>query len=174
MNTETWRPVVGFEGWYEVSDLGRVRSVDRVVTMAGRWAGALTRRAGRVRKPRLQSNGYLFVNLSREGNLTIQNVHQMVARAFLGPRPPAHDVCHGNGDKTDNRLENLRYDTRSANNHDRVRHGTHPNASQTHCIHGHEFTPANTILRRQGGRDCRACLSERSKRYRRNKKQKVS
>ena len=111
---EEWRPVVGYEGIYEVSDLGRVRC-----SAAGRG-----RVAGRVLKqsPR-NEKGYLRVNL---WNSTQRNrfVHHIVAEAFVGPRPDGCLVLHTNGNATDNRAENLRYGSHADNSADAKRHGT--------------------------------------------------
>lgn len=123
---EKWLPVVGWEGIYEVSDMGRVKSLSRVIPDS---------RCGQRRVPERIMKGqtalplpYVRVTLSdkqsgRKG-LTAPGVHQLVAAAFLGPPPTGHEVCHGNGDPTDNRLANLRYGTRKENHADRILHGT--------------------------------------------------
>lgn len=84
-------------------------------------------------------------------------VHQLVLEAFVGPRPEGMEACHWNDVCTDNRLENLRWDTTSANRHDQVRNGRHAYAKRTHCVNGHEFTPENTRLERRGRRKCKEC-----------------
>lgn len=84
--------------------------------------------------------------------------------AFVGPCPEGMEVCHNNGDCTDNRLENLRYDTKSANMLDRVRHGTHHNANKTQCLRGHLFTEENTKRTAKGGRACRTCIAQKQRR----------
>lgn len=119
---EEWRPVVGYEGLYEVSDLGRVRRLERLV--AGSTAG--TRRL----KPRLRKTavvrGYAVVQLTDEsGAHEMCRVHRLVLKAFVGPCPDGMQGCHDNGDALDNRLRNLRWDTRSGNEADKLRHGTH-------------------------------------------------
>ena len=68
--------------------------------------------------------GYLIVSLSKECVVKTPSVHTLVLSAFVGSRPEGMHACHGNGNKLDNRLENLRWDTVSANALDRVRHGT--------------------------------------------------
>ncbi len=156
--TEEWRPVVGYEGRYEVSNLGRVRT--------------LCQRPGMKKPQRRKDSVHLFVQLY--GGLPIQankDIHSLVAAAFLGPRPDGMEVCHNNGDARDNRLENLRYDTRSANQRDAVAHGTNWNTAKTHCAHGHEFTPENTRIESRTGtglprRVCRACMRKKMSRYR--------
>lgn len=119
---EEWRPIPGYEGLYEVSDLGRVRSLDREWRQLGR-AGKphLHRKPGRILRPgRTGRFGHVTVALGR-GNS--RSVHALVMLAFVGPRPAGHDVAHNNGDASDNRLTNLRYATRRDNNLDKAKHG---------------------------------------------------
>ena len=120
--TETWRPVVGYEGLYEVSDRGHVRSVARFVR--GR-AGAPSPRVSRALERSANTHGYLHVSLSRENRRRTSYVHALVLQAFVGPKPEGMEACHADGDKRNNAVENLRWDTRSENAKDRVRHGTH-------------------------------------------------
>jgi hypothetical protein len=101
---ERWLPVVGYEGWYEVSDWGRVRRVAR-----GRGA-----RIGKVMNQSL-SHGYPALRLSKDGKSRLFRVHILVTRAFLGLCPPAHEVDHKNRDRTCNLLSNLRYRLKSEN-----------------------------------------------------------
>lgn len=154
-NIEKWLPVVGWEGLYEVSDQGRVRSLDRITY--GRNGSTRVAR-GRILTPATGSTGYLTVSLSNRSHHKMRMVHILVAEAFIGARPAGHYCCHGDGVKLNNNLVNLRWDTPSGNMQDAVRHGTHFSTfrGRTHCIHGHEFTPENVMLR-PGGRRCRAC-----------------
>lgn len=101
---ECWRPVRG--GHYEVSDLGRVR---RAVPGNGTWPG-------RILKPKRDKDGYLLVSLSIDGQISTEKVHRLVAEAFIGPYPTGLQVNHRNGDKTDNRVNNLEYVTAKENN----------------------------------------------------------
>lgn len=104
---ERWLPVVGYEGFYEVSDLGRVRSLRRMTTKG--------MQGGRVRKPQPAGKGYLSVTLSMRGVIKAQYVHQMVLAAFIGPCPEGMEVLHGDDNRTNNWLSNLRYDTHKRN-----------------------------------------------------------
>lgn len=112
---EEWRPVVGWEGQYEVSNLGRVRSLNR-------WIPAVNRYRGRALKGTPDRDGYLKVNLRNTlGGVKTRMVHTLVAEAWIGPRPLRHDVCHGPRGVTDNSPTNLRYDTRAGNEADKRR-----------------------------------------------------
>lgn len=117
MGHERWNAVVGFENLYEVSNKGRVRSLPRV-TRHGR------RRRGKVLSPDVQWTGYRRATLYRDGEKTRRMVHVLVLEAFVGPCPEGQEACHRNDDGGDNRLENLRWDTRQNNWLDRVRVGT--------------------------------------------------
>jgi hypothetical protein len=113
---EQWRSIPGYEGWYEVSDYGRVRSVER------------TTRHGRVRKRHvLRASvmlGYLKVDLSRDNKHRTRTVHQLVLEAFVGPGDGRRKQArHINGNRQDNRLENLCWGSAKENAADRARHG---------------------------------------------------
>lgn len=155
---EQWRPVVGFEGLYEVSNCGRVRSLDRLVKSS---LGRKRKSAGRILKPWTSNRGgYLVLKLAKDSEKRKALVQVLVLEAFVGPRPDGMVCCHNDGDATNNHLSNLRWDTYSANNHDLVKHGTHWNASKTHCPRGHEYTSENTrhyVHRGWNLRYCRAC-----------------
>jgi hypothetical protein len=114
--TERWLPVPGYEGLYEVSDLGNVRSFH-----AGRGSG----KRGGLLAPGL-SGRYLTVALCQRGQPRRSwPVHQLVLLAFAGPRPPGMESLHGPGGQLDNRLVNLCWGTPSQNHGpDRVRDGT--------------------------------------------------
>lgn len=103
--TETWRPIVGFEGVYAISDQGRVK---RVTDGPGTWAGRI------LRSP-CNSNGYPTVFLHRNGSVYRRTVHQLVAVAFLGPVPEGHEVNHRDGVRSNPRATNLEYATRGQN-----------------------------------------------------------
>jgi hypothetical protein len=164
MTPERWLPIAGYEGFYEVSDLGRVRSLDRVVIERGGKARPMR---GRILKPSRYLDGYLIVSLCNDRHHT-RAVHDLVARAFHGEPAPGQQVCHFDGDKTNNLAANLRWDTQSANNLDAVRHGTHGMAVRTHCPQGHEYSTGNTYVRR--GRNCIKCHRAADRRYRDRKR----
>ena len=158
---ERWKPVTGHEGIYEVSNHGRVRSVDRTVT---RSDGQVHRRKGKLLRTPLNQRGYQVVNLCIQGKCQMRTVHSLVAETFIGTRPEGMEVCHNDGSKTNNHVDNLRYGTSSENKLDNVRHGTHTNAAKTHCPLGHELFAENIppSIAKRGKRQCRACARARA------------
>lgn len=118
---EEWRPVVGYEGFYSVSDQGNVRSEPRI---ARHHTGRPSHRAGKRLKQIDDSRGYLQVGLSKDGKVAIRKVSHLVAEAFLGPRQSGMEVCHNDGASKNNCAANLRYDTPKSNQNDRRKHGT--------------------------------------------------
>ena len=108
MTTEEWRPVVGYEGLYEVSNLGRVRSVDRVDSSG-------KRRRSRMLKPIPDKDGYSKVSLSRSSKVKQVNLQRLVALHFIPNPDDLPEVDHINCDRADNRVENLQWVTRSDN-----------------------------------------------------------
>ena len=116
MTAEEWRAVPGYEGSYEVSNLGRVRSVDRVIGAMSRW-GALTIRnlAGRVLRQSDNGSGYMVVHCATGGGRETKLVHRLVAEAFLAREDRKDFVNHRDGRKANNSAENLEWCTRSEN-----------------------------------------------------------
>jgi hypothetical protein len=104
---EVWQPVLGYEGLYEVSDQGRVRSL----------------RSGKLMKLSVANTGYLQLALSGKPGRKVWHVHRLVLEAFVGPCPNGMEGCHANGTRTDNQLPNLRWDTRKGNMADAMAQG---------------------------------------------------
>lgn len=125
-DTEVWKPVVGYEGFYEVSNLGRVRSLDRYVSLRNRWGDIRERRyKGKLLVPFLHK-GYPHVAVRKgSAGLVQQSVHRMVLEAFVGECPPRMEACHNDGNRRNAALSNLRWDTRANNHADKIKHGTH-------------------------------------------------
>lgn len=146
-----WRPVVGYEGLYEVSADGRVRSLPRTTT----------RGIERVIHF-LKSGGYPYVTLYRENVARTRTVHILIAEAFIGPRPPGLDIRHLDGNCRNSVLTNLAYGTPAENSRDTVEHGHHRQTQVTHCPHGHTYDEVNTRWYR-GRRSCRTCSKLRGK-----------
>ena len=160
MSDEIWLPVVGYEGLYEVSDRGRVRSLDRLSYTKGRVSVSV--RKGRILKASITSSGHAVVGLSRNARAAQKQVHRLVLEAFVGPCPPDMECCHGPGGPADNRIENLRWDSRSANALDRVSDGRDHNSNKTHCKWGHELSYDN-VYWQGSSRLCRKCRARRDK-----------
>jgi hypothetical protein len=156
---ETWLPVPGYESLYEVSDHGRVRSMDRLQRRGP--APGMCYRRGRILKPMRSTVGRLKVGLYSGGARRMFLIHRLVLEAFVGPCPDGMEACHYDDDPDNNHLSNLRWDTRLANRADLVRNGIHWNTRKTHCLRGHEFTPDNTYYF-ANVRHCRRCRTVRS------------
>lgn len=164
---EAWLPIPGWEGHYEISDHGRVRSVDRTVAIKG---GHRRRYSSQLKKIRADMHGRPWVCLHLDGKKTNLRIHRLVIETFIGPPPEGMECCHNDGDKLNNRLNNLRWDTRSANTQDQLRHGVHHQASKTHCHKGHPFSGDNLITLPEGTamrRRCRQCQRDRDRDYKR-------
>ena len=131
--TELWRPVVGYEGMYEVSNLGNVRGLPRVIKRC-KCGEPIRRARGGPLKWIMRIEGYPLVSLSR-GNRYVQRlVHRLVLEAFVGPAPKGMEACHKNGKQHDPRLVNLRWDTKKANHADKWLHGTMLVGEETNSV----------------------------------------
>ena len=119
---EVWRPIKRYEGLYEVSNLGRVKSLERTIC-AKNTAKPYTIKQ-RILKQAPNNQGYLTVALSKEGKSRTFKVHALVASAFLGKRPDKQEVRHGKGGKLDNSVQNLSYGTHEDNERDKIRDKT--------------------------------------------------
>lgn len=124
---EIWKPIARWEGKYEVSSFGRVRSLPRLVKGKHRTGTEFMRTVPeRILKPgRLGRYGHLQVVLGSRARSENSSVHRLVAEAFLGPRPEGLDIRHLDGNAGNNQVDNLAYGTRSQNNQDSVRLGKH-------------------------------------------------
>lgn len=175
---EDWRAVAESDGRYEVSSLGRVRRAERWTQNGTGWY----LRSGRMMTLSRTSAGYLKVDMRLRGSDGSRHggggrnrsVHTLVMEAFFGPCPDGQEVLHGNGDKADNRLSNLRYGTRSENNLDAVKHGANVWANRTHCPAGHAYSQENTLIAKRGDgttfRACRDCTNRRNREHRARKR----
>lgn len=118
-----YRDVPGFEG-YRVGADGSVWSCR---TTHGIKPGVWKRL-----RPRTSKQGQLCVALALKGKMVPRRVHRLVLEAFVGPCPEGMEACHNNGDMTDNRPSNLRWDTHKNNMQDMVRHGTSQRGEKNH------------------------------------------
>lgn len=164
---EQWKPIPGYEGLYEVSNLGNARSLARIDAQGGR------RRQRAFKPSRMDVKGHLGIKVRRDGVVKSRYVHQLVLEAFVGPCPDGMEACHWNDIPDDNRLENLRWATKSANRYDCIRNGGDHNAKKTHCHRGHPYDSANTYLygRRRHCRECR-CIADAAFKARRSEAQR--
>lgn len=123
---EDWRPVLGWEGFHEVSSLGRVRSVERFYVHVGKGlASALKHKSRKVLAQAIGTHGYPRVVLTRPGAVKrTVDVHILVCEAFHGPRPSRFDAAHNDGNRLNACADNLRWASRRENKADELRHGT--------------------------------------------------
>lgn len=121
-SAEAWRPIVGHEGLYSISDRGRVRSEAKTVV---RRNGANYTRPQSIMRPGFGESLYRTVGLVNAAGLRTTNyVHTLVLEHFVSARPAGLEGCHGDGDRSNNAASNLRWDTRSGNHADKNVHGT--------------------------------------------------
>lgn len=153
---ERWLPVVGWEGYYAVSDRGRVRSLKRVVICSN---GQQRQVYACLLKQTIDTEGRLRVSLAKNGRCRRVRVHHLVLEAFTGPRPSRMYGCHSDGNCLNNDLANLRWDTPRNNQLDSLRHGTNRSAAKTACPGEHLLAVPNLVPRehRKGHRSCLAC-----------------
>jgi len=120
--SEIWKPVItlGLQNFYEVSNLGNVRSLPR----KGETPYGIRNYGGNIVKPIKTKTGYLAVNLTYKGFRTQCNIHTLVLEAFICKKPENMEACHNDGDRTNPKLDNLRWDTRKNNHSDKKLHGT--------------------------------------------------
>jgi hypothetical protein len=155
LTDEEWRPIPGYEGRYEVSDHGNVRSVGFYVNSRG---GGRTWRPSRALKPTPHRQGYRMVTLTDgEGNRWTTKVPRLVLLAFVGPPPSGkEDALHEDDVPDHDHLGNLRWGDQSENSHDSVKNGCHPQARKRQDWLGHLLVAPN-LVPSAVGRQCLAC-----------------
>jgi hypothetical protein len=114
---EEWLAIHGYKGTYEVSNLGHVRSLNRIDTHG-------QRRIGKVLRPGSDKDGYRRITLSNGRFRESRKIYHLVLEAFLGPRPDGMHGCHNDGDCRNDQISNLRWDTPTNNQRDKFLHGT--------------------------------------------------
>lgn len=139
--SERWLPVKGYEGLYEVSDLGRFRNSKRM----------------KLKKTTPDKFGYLQVRLCKDGIPATKLAHRLVLEAFVGPCPEGMETRHLDGDPTNNKVCNLAWGTVEENRWDTVKHGNHPNQKKKKCPRGHKLEEPN-LVESSPHRRCKACL----------------
>lgn len=157
-NDEIWKPVLGFEGSYEVSNIGGVRSLPRKVN--GRW-GNLRNTPGKALKLDTTKNGYRRTQLCAEGKAQAVYVHRLVAEAFLLNDLNKPCVNHIDLDKSNNTVENLEWCTYSENTKHAFDNGRIVGTftKKEKCHQGHEIKLINTR------RKCIECTQRRGREY---------
>lgn len=108
---EMWKDIPGYEGYYQVSNRGKVRSVARTIKYSGRWGKTTKTIGGKLKKLVKDKNGYLRTSLYKNGKSIRRGSHQLVAWAFLPNPQKLTCINHKNGIKDDNRVENLEWCT---------------------------------------------------------------
>lgn len=129
-----WRAIQGYEGYYEVSDSGLVRSLDRIISVARH---GYRRIRGKIMKPTVNNEGYMVVHLRRDGTTFVAFIHRLVAQAFI-PNPYNYPVVnHINGNKQNNEVTNLEWATYTENNiHALLNHLRQPRGTMIAMVTG--------------------------------------
>lgn len=118
---ENWKEVIGFEGFYEISNKGNIRSLNRTETTKAGWK---RERKGRALSCFTGRDGRIYADLIVNSVRKRFQVHHLVLCAFLGPRPEGTECCHNDGNAKNNEIDNLRWDTHQNNIKDKEKHGT--------------------------------------------------
>lgn len=114
MSQEEWKDIYGWEGFYQISNWGRLKSLKRPFVVKNK-----------ILKACVDMDGYLFAGLFKGGKrLACPKIHRLVLEAFVGKRPTGLEGRHIDGSKTNNRLDNLEWSTHEINELDKHRHGT--------------------------------------------------
>jgi hypothetical protein len=155
-HTERWLAAAGYEGYYEVSDRGRVRSVSRTLYLCD---GRTRPHHGKLRAISINSQGQHYVTLHTCGSSRTELVHHLVLETFVGPRPSGLEGCHWDDDSSNNAVDNLRWDTHGANMRDCVRNGNNQQSLKITCPRRHVLVSPNLVVSKLaiGRRECLAC-----------------
>lgn len=123
---EIWKDIKNYENCYQVSSYGNVRSLNRKIKKYSNIDKKIMDFSikGKLLKFKIRNDGYKILNLSKNGISKEFYIHYLVANTFIGERPKDHHICHGDGNRQNNNLSNLRYGTRSDNTNDSIKHGT--------------------------------------------------
>lgn len=129
--TEQWRNIIGYEGVYQISNQGRVKRL--------KGFGCFSERI--LKNYPNKQNKYFCVSLCKRGlPQKIRYVHQLVLETFIGPKPLMCEARHLDGNRSNNALDNLEYNTHSVNMKDRIKHGTHFQPKANNCGSNHRLS----------------------------------
>ena len=112
MSEEIWKPIQGYEGYYEISSHGNVKSLDRTIKSKTGWTRFCPKRKMTAREA---GKGYLIVGLSKNGITSSVSIHRATLSVFRGSCPEGCEGSHIDGDKTNNRIDNLLWETHKEN-----------------------------------------------------------
>lgn len=152
---EAWLPIDGGGGNYEVSDLGRVRSLRREVIDKN---GETRVVPGKILECMTEPSGRKTVHMWDGSKYKRKRVHRAVLESFVGPAPEGYICRHLNDNPSDNRLSNLAWGTLSENMDDRTRNGIHHYSKRDRCGRGHIYRP-ETTYKQTGGVKSRSCIA---------------
>jgi hypothetical protein len=127
-----WKDIPGYEGFYQISTMGKIRSVERTIReFDSRWGKIRTKRLkSKIITPAVNGTHYSNVMLSKNGRAKSHFVHRLVLEVFVGSCPEGMECCHKDGNMYNNELSNLRWDTRKNNHADNVVNGTRLHGSK--------------------------------------------
>lgn len=122
---EIWKNIPEYEGLYQASNLGRIRNIHRLKTLGG------------ILRPILDTGGHLQIGLYKNSKQKRLLIHRLILKTFISPCPSEMECRHLDGNPVNNKLNNLKWGTRSENQQDSIRHGTffHPNNSGSNNGH---------------------------------------
>lgn len=139
---EIWKDIPEYGGHYQASNLGRIRSKERIVKKLFGLTKKIVEQKYKTRilnPSKADKYGHLSVHLGVDNKKYTCAVHRLVLMAFVGNCPNGMECCHNNGDASDNRIENLRWDTHKNNNHDRKIHGNYK-TGKNHPMYGKKMS----------------------------------
>jgi len=125
LSSEVWKNISGYDGVYQISTLGRVRSITREVTYIEYGKQRKKRIWGQILIPTLNKrHKRMFKGFWKNAEAKQFYIHRLVLSEFVGPCPAGMEGCHNDGNAFNNRVENLRWDTCKNNHNDKKKHGT--------------------------------------------------
>lgn len=153
MEQEIWQPIKGYEGYYEISSFGRVKSIERTIYHRRRKENYVIKE--KILTPALRGK-YLKITLFKNNKRYQTSLHSLVLKTFVGNRPsPKHQTRHLDGNRFNNKLSNLAWGTCKQNHQDRKKHGTlltgdkHPSYIHPEIIRRGELNGMSKLTKKQ-------------------------